>query len=96
MIKESQLLNENLIEIECSCGGDIDDCTGSFDGDAADCTCCADGIDRVMHGGKTKGGFNSGMSTGGGGGRGSDKMMGMMGENRRLKLENRRLRNSRR
>ena len=94
VIKESQLLNENLIDVECSCGSDIDDCTGNWDGETADCSCCAAGIDR-MAGGYTKGGFNnSGMSTGGG--RDSDKMMGMMGENRRLKLENRRLRNSRR
>jgi len=54
------------------------------------------GPDMVDDGGKTKyNPMSGGMSTGGG--RGKEMMMkGMMGENRRLKLENRRLRNSRR
>ena len=37
VIKESQLLNENMIEVECECGGSDDCmCYGSFDGSAAD------------------------------------------------------------
>ena len=60
VIKESQLLNENMIEVECECGGSDDCmCYGSFDGSAADCSCCAteckdetDGGDKFGGGGR--------------------------------------------
>tara|TARA_R110002020_G_scaffold245854_1_gene459551 strand:- start:1379 stop:1681 length:303 start_codon:yes stop_codon:yes gene_type:complete len=40
VIKESQLLNENMIEIDCECSDDCE-CTGSFDGATMHCECCA-------------------------------------------------------
>tara|TARA_R110002020_G_scaffold103262_7_gene241831 strand:+ start:3507 stop:3803 length:297 start_codon:yes stop_codon:yes gene_type:complete len=40
VIKESQLLNENLIDVDCDCGNDCI-CGGTYDGDAMHCECCA-------------------------------------------------------
>tara|TARA_R100001377_G_C3170155_1_gene102780 strand:- start:453 stop:806 length:354 start_codon:yes stop_codon:yes gene_type:complete len=99
VIKESQLLTENLIEVECECGEGAA-CTGSYDGETMNCTCCAAEIDMVDGGGRTKGGMMGGMMGGTkpGGRTPGDKIdiASMMGENRRLKLENRKLRRPRR
>lgn len=45
VIKESQLLKEADLEVECNCGNDCM-CYGTFDGSTMHCECCADtGID---------------------------------------------------